>query len=70
MACLVVAMISSTDDTMMNNLYPQVAQNFEEDPESKQTSRIYYDKVNNRKGTEFYGGESINRNFQQVSVKT
>ena len=30
---------------MMNNLYPQVAKKFEEDPESKQTSRIYYDKV-------------------------
>lgn len=55
---------------MMNNLYPQVAQNFEEDPESKQTSIIYCDKVYSRKKTEFYGGESIKRNFQEVSVKT
>ena len=63
-------MISSINDTMMNNLYPQVAKNFEEDPESKQTSRIYYDKVSSRKRTEFYGGESIKRKFQEVSVKT
>lgn len=70
MVCLIVAMISSIDDTMMNNLYPQVAQNFEEDPESKQTSRLYYDKVYSRKWTEFYGGQSIKRNFQEVSVKT
>lgn len=70
MVCLIVAMISSIDDTMMTNLYPQVVQNFEEDPESKQTSRLYYDKVYSRKQTEFYGGESIKRNFQEVSVKT
>ena len=63
-------MISSINDTMMNNLYPQVAKKFEEDPESKQTSRIYYDKVYSRKRTEFYGGESNKRKFQEVSVKT
>ena len=72
MLCLIVAIILSIGDIMMNNLYPQVAQNFEEDTESKQTSRIYCVKGYSKRRKEFYGGESIKSSFQEedISAKT
>lgn len=39
---------------MVNNLYPQVAQNVEEDTESKQTSRIFYDRGYNKQKANFW----------------
>lgn len=51
-------MILSIGDKMMNNLYAQLAQNFEEGTGSKQISRIYCDKSNCKKNNRVLWGES------------